>query len=85
MIAHLNGPQNAETIPGRICCALLLTCMILLSACEEKEVAREHIRPVWAMKTGDVSAILEHSFPGRAKAENEVWTRTVKVESYLLT
>ena len=58
--------------------------IVALAACEDEKVEREIIRPVWAMKVGDVSAIIENSFPGRAKAENEV-NRSFRVSGPLIT
>ena len=68
----MRRPSSLLSRFGQSSHILLLVFSILLTACDDKEVAQEVVQPVWAMKTGDVSAILETNFPGRAKAENEV-------------
>ena len=50
-------------------CYLLPLCM--LTACGEPEVAKP-VRPVRAIKVGDVTSVSERSFPGRARATEEV-------------
>ena len=64
--------------------ALVLLPFTVLSACGDEEVTQDVIRPVWAMKVGDVSVLIENSFPGRAKAENEV-NRSFRVAGPLIT
>ncbi|MDJ0950428.1 MAG: efflux RND transporter periplasmic adaptor subunit [Alphaproteobacteria bacterium] len=52
---------------------LLLLCLpVALAGCEEEKVAEEIVRPVFAIKVGDVSSLVKTNFPGRAKASGEV-------------
>ncbi len=51
---------------------MALVVVAALTACEDEEVVQEVVKPVFAMKVGDVSTLIETSFPGRAKAVNEV-------------
>ena len=48
-----------------------LVCLVLIS-CGEKEQPKDYIRPVKAMKIGDVSGFSARSFPGQAKATEEI-------------
>jgi len=52
--------------------AFLLGAALLVSACEKEPPEEQVVRPVRAMKVGDVAAISGRTFPGRAKATQEV-------------
>ncbi|MCW8833452.1 MAG: biotin/lipoyl-binding protein, partial [Colwellia sp.] len=52
---------------------LFATLMLnFLSACQTEEVREEVIRPIKAMKIGSIEQIIGKSFPGIAKATQEV-------------
>ena len=52
--------------------ALLIGAALVLSGCELEPPAKELVRPVRAMKVGDVVELQGRNFPGRAKATQEV-------------
>jgi RND family efflux transporter MFP subunit len=52
--------------------ALALVPMVFLMGCEEETVERQIIRPVRAVKVSDAVQLTGRTFPGRAKAHNEV-------------
>jgi RND family efflux transporter MFP subunit len=57
----------------RIWSSLLLACgAVLLGACSEQIEQAEVVRPVRAIKVGDVTGMEGRSFPGRARAAQEV-------------
>jgi len=57
----------------RLVSVLFLVAAVGLSACgSEEEKAAEIVRPVKAVKVGDTSQLSERTFPGRAKAHQEV-------------
>ncbi len=52
---------------------LLLLSTLLLIACAKEDLPEKQVaRPIRAMKVGDVSALQQRSFPGRASATQEV-------------
>ncbi|MCZ6773037.1 MAG: efflux RND transporter periplasmic adaptor subunit [Proteobacteria bacterium] len=77
-----NLASTARRIRKRLPMALLV--VAALSACEDEEVVKEVIKPVFAIKVGDVSTLMETRFPGRAKAVNEV-NRSFRVTGPLIT
>jgi RND family efflux transporter MFP subunit len=57
----------------RIWSSLLLACgAVLLAACSEQIEQAEVVRPVRAIKVGDATGMEGRSFPGRARAAQEV-------------
>jgi RND family efflux transporter MFP subunit len=50
----------------------LLIAFLMLAGCEEAVVESEPVRPVRAIRVGDLKAITGRQFPGRAKAKDEV-------------
>ena len=55
-----------------------------LTACEQEVAQKVSLpRPVHAQRVADVSDLVERSFPGRAKAENEV-NRSFRVSGPLI-
>ena len=63
----------------------LMAPLVLAAGCEEEAATKPDIaRPVIAQRVADVSALVERSFPGRAKAENEV-NRSFRVSGPLIT
>ncbi|MDJ0950285.1 MAG: efflux RND transporter periplasmic adaptor subunit [Alphaproteobacteria bacterium] len=51
---------------------LALVPLGLAAACEEAPPEKEAIRPVRAMKVGDADAFMRRTFPGRARAHEEI-------------
>lgn len=51
---------------------LTILALSTLSACSETEPEREFIRPVRAVKVGDVGELQRRGFPGRAQATQEI-------------
>lgn len=57
----------------RILISLLMVCSaVLFNACSKQTEQAEVIRPVRAIKVGDISGLSGRSFPGRARAAQEV-------------
>lgn len=57
----------------RILIGLLLACnVVLFNACSKEVEKAEVIRPVRAIKVGDITGLSGRSFPGRARAAQEV-------------
>lgn len=61
----------------------VLGCVVALAACDDPPVERDIVRPVFTTTVGDISAIIETEFPGRARAESEV-NRSFRVSGPLI-
>ena len=66
MMSHTQRSNGCRLI------ILALLSIVVLVGCKEEEPAELPIRPVPAMKVGDITSFLESTFPGRAKATEEV-------------
>lgn len=81
----MDGDLWRRAARGRTFWAAIFLAAILLSACEEpKPQKTETVRPVKAVRVGDVSQLNQRWFPGRAKATREV-TLAFRVSGQLLS
>ena len=63
---------------------LILTAMLLVACEREQKSVKQQPRLVFAMRVADTSALMERTFPGRARAEKEV-NRSFRVSGPLIT
>ncbi len=66
--------KNFKLKRQTVCLPILLVILVALQGCGKDETAatREVIRPVRAVKVGDATQLTQRSFPGRAKATQEL-------------
>ena len=57
---------------GRFLCLVMILALLFIAGCEEKVPTKEVVRPVRPFKVADVAVLTSRTFPGRAKATQEV-------------